>query len=109
MSWILLALAIVTEVMGTIALKTSDGFTNLGSSAMVITAYSASIVLLGLCLKGIDIGVAYAIWAGAGTALIAVAGLFLFNESMTPLKLVSITLIIVGVIGLNLANGSNAA
>lgn len=109
MPWLLLSLAIVTEVMGTLALKTSNGFSNLGASAVVIGAYCASIFLLGLSLKGIDVGVAYAIWAGVGTALIAVAGLFLFNESMTLLKLISIALIIIGVIGLNLSNGSPAA
>ena len=109
MPWLLLSLAILSEVIGTIALKTSDGFSHLGASAVVVAAYVASFVLLGLCLKEIEIGVAYAIWAGVGTALIAVAGLFLFNETMTPLKLISITLIVGGVIGLNMANGTTSA
>jgi len=109
MSWLLLALAIITEVMGTIALKFSNGFTDLKASIIVFAFYIASFVLLGLSLKGIDLGIAYAIWAGVGTALIAVAGMVFFHEAMTTLKLVSITLIVVGVVGLNLASRAGTA
>jgi small multidrug resistance pump len=106
MSWFLLAMAIITEVIGTVALKFSAGFTNVTASVIVFTTYIASFVLLGLCLKTIELGVAYAIWAGVGTALIAIAGLFLFDESVSTLKMLSIALIIMGVVGLNLANGT---
>ena len=106
MSWFLLTMAIITEVIGTIALKFSDGFTNLTASVIVFVTYIASFVLLGLCLKTIELGVAYAIWAGVGTALIAIAGLFLFDETVSTLKMLSIGLIIMGVVGLNLASGT---
>jgi small multidrug resistance pump len=103
MSWLLLALAIVTEVTGTIALKFSQGFTQLKPSLVVVTAYITSFSLLGLSLKGIDLGIAYAIWAGVGSALAAIAGVFLFQENLGVVKAVSIALIVVGVAGLNLA------
>jgi small multidrug resistance pump len=109
MSWLLLALAIVTEVMGTIALKFSHGFTEPKASAVVVIAYIASFAFLGLSLKGIDLSIAYAIWAGVGTALIAIAGMTFFDEAMTTLKLVSITLIVAGVVGLNLASRATGA
>ncbi len=109
MSWVLLAMAIITEVMGTIALKFSNGFSDLKASALVFAAYFASFVLLGLSLKGIELGIAYAIWAGVGTAMIAIAGLFLFDEAMTALKAVSIVLIVLGVVGLNLASRATGA
>jgi small multidrug resistance pump len=108
MSWLLLALAIVTEVTGTIALKYSQGFTQLKPSLVVVIAYITSFSLLGLSLKGIDLGIAYAIWAGVGTALAAIAGVFLFQESLGVVKAVSIALIVIGVAGLNLA-GRTAA
>ena len=71
---------------------------------MVFTAYILSFVLLGLALKGIELSIAYAVWAGVGTALIAVIGFFYFNEPITTLKLVSIVLIVLGVVGLNIAD-----
>ena len=108
MSWLYLALAIIAEVIGTTALKFSNGFTHIPASVTVFVAYGASFVFLGLCLKTIELGIAYAIWAGVGTALIACIGFALFKEPITPLKLVSIGLIVVGVIGLNLAKSSNA-
>ena len=103
MSWILLALAIVTEVTGTIALKFSNGLSVLKPSAVVVIAYATSFTLLSFTLKGIELGIAYAIWSGVGTALVAIAGVFLFDETITALKTVSIALIVVGVVGLNLA------
>jgi len=104
MSWVLLAISIISEVMGTVALKFSNGFTDWKPSVVVFTAYILSFVLLGLALKGIELSIAYAIWAGVGTALIAVIGFFYFNEPITTLKLVSIVLIVLGVVGLNLAD-----
>lgn len=109
MSWFLLAAAIITEVAGTIALKFADGFSHIPASIGVFIAYITSFVLLGLSLKGIELGIAYAIWAGVGTALIAVAGVYLYDESVTSLKAVSIVLIIAGVIGLNLASRASGA
>ncbi len=109
MPWILLALAIITEVTGTIALKYSNGFTVPMAGVVVVIAYITSFTLLGLSLKGIELGIAYAIWAGVGTALTAIAGIFLFGETMTVVKTVSIALIVIGVAGLNLASRSVGA
>ena len=104
MSWLLLTISIISEVLGTVALKISNGFTDWKPSVVVFTAYILSFVLLGLALKGIELSIAYAVWAGVGTALIAVIGFFYFNEPITTLKLVSIVLIVLGVVGLNLAD-----
>jgi small multidrug resistance pump len=84
-------------------MKLSNGFTKLVPSALVILFYGASFVLLALALKKIEVSIAYAIWAGVGTALIALIGILYFNESVTTLKLMSILLIIAGVVGLNLS------
>jgi small multidrug resistance pump len=100
---VLLSLAIVTEVAGTVALRYSDGFTKLAPSAIVVLGYGASFWLLALVLRELSIGTTYAVWSAAGTALIAAVGVFAFGEPATALKLASIGLIILGVIGLNLA------
>jgi len=100
---ILLALAIVAEVAATLSLRASDGFTKLGPSIVVVLGYAASFALLAIVLKHIAVGTTYAIWAGAGTALIAVIGMVALGEPATALKLGSIALIIAGVIGLNAA------
>ncbi|MEK9751923.1 MAG: multidrug efflux SMR transporter [Rhodospirillaceae bacterium] len=109
MSWLLLALAIVTEVTGTIALKYSQGFSALKPSAVVVVAYVTSFSLLGLSLKGIELGIAYAIWSGVGNALVAIAGIFLFDETVTVIKTVAIAPIVIGVVGLNLAGRAAGA
>ncbi|MBM09346.1 MAG: ligand-binding protein SH3 [Magnetovibrio sp.] len=104
MSWLLLSISIITEVLGTVALKFSNGFSDWKPSVIVFTAYILSFVLLGLALKGIELSIAYAIWAGVGTALIALVGIFYFNEPITIQKSASIVLIVLGVVGLNLSN-----
>jgi multidrug transporter EmrE-like cation transporter len=102
----LLAIAIAVEVAATIALRESDGFSKPIPSAIVIAGYATSFWLLSLVLKHISVGTTYAIWAGAGTAAIAVIGIVALGEPATALKLASIALIIVGVIGLN-ASGAH--
>ena len=98
----LLAIAISVEVAATIALRESDGFSKPVPTAIVIAGYITSFWLLSLVLKDISVGTTYAIWAGAGTAAIAVIGIVALGEPATALKLGSILLIIAGVIGLNL-------
>jgi small multidrug resistance pump len=100
---ILLAIAILAEVAGTVALKYTDGFTNLGPSALVVAGYGLSFWMLALVLRDLPIGLTYAVWAAVGTALIAAIGIFAFGEPATTLKLLSLALIIAGTIGLNLA------
>src|SRR3954453_15581503 len=99
----LLAIAIASEGAGTVALKYTGGFPRLGPSAVVVIGYGISFWMLALVLKQLPIGLTYAVWSAAGTALIAALGIFAFAEGATTLKLASLALIIMGVVGLNLA------
>lgn len=103
MEWIILIFAILTEVAGTTAMKLSRGFTKIVPSIAMGAFYIISFVLLTLALKKINVSVAYAIWSGIGTALIAVIGFIWFKESMNAIKIVSLVLIILGVMGLELS------
>jgi len=103
MHWLLLALAIVLEVAGTTAMKYSNGLSNLIPSLLMSLFYVLSIVALAFALKKIELSIAYAIWAGMGTAIIAMLGIFYFQESVSAMKVISVLLIVVGVVGLNLS------
>ncbi|TYB47522.1 multidrug efflux SMR transporter [Nonomuraea sp. PA05] len=106
MAWILLALAIASEVLATTALKLSNGFSHLGWSIVVAAGYITSFALLARVLKlQLDMGTAYAVWSGAGTAAIALIGAAFMGETLTALKIGGILLIIGGVVLLNLAGG----
>ena len=83
---ILLTIAILAEVAGTVALKYTDGFTNLGPSALVVAGYGLSFWMLALVLRDLPIGLTYAVWAAVGTALIAAIGVVAFGEPATPMK-----------------------
>ena len=96
-----LGLAILAEVIATSALKTSDGFSKLWPSLITVVAYGIAFYLLSQTLKRMEIGVVYAIWSGAGTAAMALVGYWVFNEQLDALKVISIGLIVLGVIGLN--------
>lgn len=106
-TWIWLVLAILFEVSGTTCLKYSFGFTKLIPSLMTIFFYILSFSLLGLALKKMEVGLAYAIWSGLGTGLIAIVGILFFGESSSLIKIVSLILIVLGVIGLNIAGGTH--
>lgn len=101
--WLYLAGAIMLEVAGTTSMKLSHGFTKIMPSILIFVFYAASFVALTLALKKIDLSSAYAIWSGVGTAFIAIIGMAYFREPATIVKLASIGLIIIGVIGLNLS------
>ena len=100
---VLLTIAIAAEVAATVSLRYAEGFTRIGPSAIVVAGYAASFYLLSLILRELSVGTTYAIWAGAGTAAIAVIGIVVLGEPATAVKLASIALIIAGVIGLNLS------
>ena len=100
---ILLTIAILSEVAATISLRVADGFTRPVPSAIVVVGYGVSFWMLALVLHRLPIGLTYAVWSAAGTALIAAIGIFAFHETATTLKLASLALIIIGVVGLNLA------
>lgn len=105
MNWLFLVLAILLEVAGTTCMKLSQGLTKPGPSVLVFVFYGLSLSALTFALKRIDLGVAYAIWSGLGTALIALIGILWFREPVTALRLTSMGLVVLGVVGLNLAGG----
>ena len=100
MHWIILAMGILFEVLGTVAMKYAEGFTKLVPSVLVFVFYALALGALVMVLKKMEVGIAYSIWAGAGTALIAVMGMIWFKESVSLPKIVSIVLIIAGIVGL---------
>jgi small multidrug resistance pump len=106
MGWILLVVAIVLEVVGTTNMKLSEGFSKLVPSVLVLFFYALSIIALAFAVNRLDVSVAYAVWSGMGTALVAVIGLWFFQESLTSVKVVALGLIIVGVVMLHLTSES---
>jgi len=104
MAFILLTGAILAEVLGTTALKVSNGFTRLWPSVIVVVGYVVSFVLLAQCLKSMAVGTAYAIWSAVGTALIVAIGVLFFGESLGPVKVTGIVLVIIGVVLLNVTD-----
>ena len=107
MTWLYLVLAILLEVSGTTCMKLSEGFTRVVPSILLVVFYTLSFGMLTLALKKIDVSVAYAIWSGVGTAMIATIGVLWFKEPATAMKLISLGLIIIGVVGLNLSGGTH--
>ena len=102
--WAILGLGIIFEVLGTICMKYADGFQKLWPSVFVFVFYLLCLVCLVFVLQKLDVSVAYSIWAGLGTALIAVFGIVWFKEPASLVKIVSIGLIIIGIIGIELAD-----
>lgn len=105
MAWVWLAAAIATEIAGTVALKYTDGFSRPVPSVVVVVGYGLSFLFLSLVLRDLSLSVTYAVWAGAGTAAIAVIGMAVLGEAVTTPKLAAIALIVAGVVGLNAAGG----
>jgi len=102
---VLLVMAIGIEVGASALLPRADGFTVPLWSAVVVAGYGLSIWLLAVVVRSIPVSIAYAVWAGAGTAAVAVIGYLCLGESMSPLKAASLALIVLGVVGLNLVGG----
>jgi small multidrug resistance pump len=98
----LLMIAIAIEVVATAFLPKADGFTDPGWSAAVLLGYAVSIWLLTVVVRSMPVSVAYAIWSGVGTAAVAIVGFVFLDEPMGAVKMVSLALIVVGVVGLNL-------
>lgn len=103
-AWLILGGAILCEVIGTTLMKLSDSLSRWAFVPPMLVCYVLALVGLSLSLKTIEVGIAYAVWAGVGTLVIAVVGIVFFRESVSPLKVASIVLVIAGVIGLNLAD-----
>lgn len=106
MPWLFLGIAITGEVIGTTALKASHGFTRLGYGSLALLSYAISFYFLAIILKTIPIGVAYAIWSGAGVALVTFIGVVLLGQKLDFYAFVGIGLIVAGVMVLNLLSGT---
>lgn len=105
MNFILLGIAIIAEVFGSTMLKASQGFKRLLPSIGVVIGYVAAFYSLSIVLRSVALGTAYAIWAGAGTALTAIVGMTLYKEKKDRKKIGGIILITIGVVILNLGSG----
>ncbi len=100
--WIFLIIAIISEIAATTALRSSNGFTVLLPSIATVVGYVVAFTSLAQALKSLDLGVAYAVWAGAGTATVAIIGIVVFGEPGTLSKAAGLAMIIAGVVLLNI-------
>ena len=103
MNWFLLVLAGLFEIGWAIGLKYTEGFTRLWPSVGTIAAMIVSLALLGIAMKSLPVGTAYAIWVGVGAVGTAILGICLLGESANPLRIASLLLIVAGIVGLKLA------
>lgn len=104
--YILLTLAIVAETIGTTALQASAQFTRLWPSVLVVLAYGIAFYFLGLALKYIPVGIAYAIWSGLGIVLIALIGMVVFGQKLDLPAIIGLALIIAGILVIHLLSKS---
>ena len=105
MSWLILCLAGLLEIGWAIGLKYTEGFTRFWPSVATVVSLLVSFALLGIAMRSLPVGTAYAVWVGIGAVGTAVLGMLLFGESTEPLRLVSLGLICAGIVGLKLAHG----
>ncbi|MET1077440.1 MAG: quaternary ammonium compound efflux SMR transporter SugE [Pseudomonas sp.] len=104
MSWIILFLAGLFEIGWAVGLKYTEGFSRPLPSALTIGAMLISLGLLGWAMKELPLGTAYAVWTGVGAVGTVIAGILLFGESMAPMRLLSVALIVGGLLGLKLSH-----
>ncbi|KQW45862.1 MULTISPECIES: quaternary ammonium compound efflux SMR transporter SugE [unclassified Roseateles] len=104
MAWLLLLIAGLLEVGWAIGLKYTEGFTRPVATALTVTAMVLSVGLLGIAMKTLPVGTAYAVWVGVGAVGTAILGIVLFGELASPGRLVSLGLIVGGIVGLKLAS-----
>ena len=104
MPWTLLFFAGLFEVGWAVGLKYTEGFTRIVPTTLTVGAMLASVVLLGLAMKHLPVGTAYAVWTGIGTVGTVILGIVLLGDSAAPLRLVCLGLIVVGIAGLKLTN-----
>ncbi|MFJ9418509.1 DMT family transporter [Streptomyces sp. NPDC101227] len=102
MVYVTLGAAILSEILATTAMKYSDGFSRLWPSVGTVAGYLIAFALLAQTLKTMSVGTAYAIWSGAGTAVIAAIGMVFLGESTSALRILGVLLVIAGVVALNL-------
>ncbi|MGO4739958.1 SMR family transporter [Bosea sp. 2KB_26] len=105
-AYLTLAVAIVAEVIATSALKASEGFSKLGPTAIVAVGYGVAFYFLSLTLKSMPVGVAYAVWSGAGIVLISAVGWFAFGQKLDLWAVIGMGLIVTGVLVVNVLSTS---
>src|SRR4051812_43852130 len=103
-SWLVLFAAILFEVAGTLTLKFTDGMTNWKPTVLMFAFYLASLFGLSIAVVRIPVGIAYAVWSGVGTLVVAVVGMMWFKEQVTLLRIVSTMFVVLGVAGLYLTS-----
>ncbi len=103
MDWLTLTIAGLLEVVWAVGLKYSEGFTRLWPSVGTVIAMVLSVVLLSLAMRSLPMGTAYAVWVGIGAVGTVIMGIFLFNEPTSAMRLISVAMIIIGIVGLKLA------
>ncbi|MBR8374452.1 multidrug efflux SMR transporter [Burkholderia cenocepacia] len=104
-AWFVLGLSVIAEVFGTIGLKFSSGFTHLPSSVFTVVCYAGAIWLMSITTLNVEVGLAYAAWAGASTAITAGLGILLFGESVSVSKLCGLAMAAGSLVLLNLSDG----
>jgi small multidrug resistance pump len=107
-NWLYLAIAIVSEVIATSALKASESFTRPGPSFVVVAGYAIAFYFLSLTLRTIPVGIAYAVWSGVGIVLVSLVGWFLYGQRLDMAAYLGIGLIAAGVVVLNIFSKSAA-
>lgn len=100
-AWVMLSIAIFFEVCGTVSMRLSEGLTRLTPSVMIFVFYAMSFAMNAFVIRVLGLSVVYAVWSGVGTVATAAIGILYFREPATALKLVSITFIVIGVLGLH--------
>ena len=104
MNWLILFIAGLLEIVWAIGLKYAEGFTRLWPTVVTVIALVASFVLLGIAMRSLSVGTAYAVWVGIGAVGTAILGIVLFGDSAEPLRVASLVLICAGIVGLKLAH-----
>src|SRR5262245_61612124 len=106
MAYLYLAIAIVAEVIGTLAMKATESFTKPLPTLLLVVGYGTAFYFLTLCLKSMSVGVAYAMWSGLGVVLVTIAAAILYKETPDSWAILGMALIVVGVLVLNLLSSS---
>jgi small multidrug resistance pump len=107
MAWVLLAIAIAAEIIGTLSLKASDGLSKLLPSIGVLLGYATAFTLMAMSLKKLDVGITYAIWSGVGIIGAAIGGVIFFDQQLSKMTMIGMAIIILGVVIMNLSGASH--
>jgi len=106
MAWLLLTIAGIFEIAFALCMKWSEGFSRVGPASLTVVAGLLSVFLLSYSLRTLPVGTAYAVWTGIGAAGTAILGILILGDSMAPMRVLFIGLILAGVIGLKLVSGN---